>query len=60
MVMFEYDDKAGRLLAHHLMNRSATQHVTQIKKPDRVLTTDTKELNEAFTVLVQPAHITVC
>lgn len=47
--VYEYGDKASRLLAHQLNNRSVTRQITQLKKSDDELTTDPEEISEIFT-----------
>ena len=46
--LYEHGDKAGRLLAHQLKSRSASQSIPQIRESSGTLTTDPKSINNAF------------
>lgn len=47
--VYEHGDKAGRLLAHQLKCRSASQQIPQIRKDDGEITIDPEEIKETFT-----------
>lgn len=47
--VYEYGDKASRLLAHQLKSRSAAQQIPQIRKRNGELTVDPGEINDTFT-----------
>lgn len=47
--VYERGNKAGRLLAHQLKCRSASQQIPQIRKDDGELTTDPEEIKKTFT-----------
>lgn len=46
--MYEHGEKAGRLLAHQLKCKSASQHISQIRTPNRNLTVIPAEINKTF------------
>ena len=48
--VYEYGDKASRLLAHQLNSRSAAQQIPQIRKMNGELTVDPGEINDTFTL----------
>lgn len=45
---FEFGDKAGKLLAHQACQAAALLQINQIKTTSGLVTTDHKEINDAF------------
>ena len=45
---YEHGEKAGRLLAHQLKSKSASQSISQIEETTGEITTDPLKINDTF------------